>query len=93
MISLRSIIGLGLGLVLLTGCGRRRTGAITPLKKQLFGKTADGQEIDLYTLANKNGVEIGIMNYGGTSRLDPGPGSERETRRRSARLRFPRRVP
>jgi len=67
MISLRSIIALGIGLVLLTGCGRKtETGAITPLKKQLFGKTADGREIDLYTLTNKNGVEIGIMNYGGT---------------------------
>jgi aldose 1-epimerase len=36
------------------------------LKKQLFGKTADGQEIDLYTLTNRNGVAIGIMNRGGT---------------------------
>ena len=67
MISLRSIIPFGIGLVLLTGCGRKtETGAITPLKKQLFGKTSDGREIDLYTLKNKNGVEVGIMNYGGT---------------------------
>jgi aldose 1-epimerase len=58
---------LGIGLVLLTACGRKpETGAIAPLKKQLFGKMADGQEIDLYTLTNRNGVAIGIMNRGGT---------------------------
>ncbi len=69
MVSLRSITALGIGLVLLTGCARKtetQTGAITPLKKQLFGKTADGQPIDLYTLTNRNGVEIGIMNRGAT---------------------------
>ena len=36
------------------------------MKKQLFGKTADGQEIDLYTVTNRNGVAIDIMNRGGT---------------------------
>jgi aldose 1-epimerase len=67
MFSPRLIAALGLGLVLLTGCGQKtQTGAITPLKKQLFGKTANGQEIDLYTLTNKSGVEIGIINRGGT---------------------------
>jgi aldose 1-epimerase len=35
-------------------------------KKQLFGKTADGTEVYLYTLTNKNGMEAGIMNFGGT---------------------------
>jgi aldose 1-epimerase len=30
-----------------------------------FGKTADGGEITLYTLANKKGMEVTIMNYGG----------------------------
>ena len=67
MISLRSMTALGIGLVLMSGCGQKtETGAMTPLKKQIFGKAADGQQIDLYTLTNKNGVEIGIMNRGGT---------------------------
>jgi aldose 1-epimerase len=35
-------------------------------KKQLFGKTADGTEIYLYTLTNKNGMEADIINFGGT---------------------------
>ena len=66
MISLRSVVALGFGLILLTACGQRKeTGAVTPLKKQPFGKMADGREIDLYTLANKNGVEVDITNYGG----------------------------
>jgi aldose 1-epimerase len=35
------------------------------LKKQSFGKTATGDTADLYTLANKNGMEAAITNYGG----------------------------
>jgi aldose 1-epimerase len=35
------------------------------LKKESFGKTADGQEVELYTLSNANGVETEITTYGG----------------------------
>ncbi|RZL14186.1 MAG: galactose mutarotase [Hymenobacter sp.] len=31
-----------------------------------FGKTADGTEIQLFTLSNKNGVKASISTYGGT---------------------------
>ncbi|MFN0086095.1 MAG: aldose epimerase family protein [Blastocatellia bacterium] len=34
------------------------------LKKEIFGKTADGQEVEIYTLTNGNGVEARIMTYG-----------------------------
>jgi aldose 1-epimerase len=44
----------------------RNTEAIVNVKKQAFGKTADGTPADLYTLANANGVEARISNYGGT---------------------------
>src|SRR5947209_475567 len=30
-----------------------------------FGKTTDGQQVDLYTLTNANGVVAKIMTYGG----------------------------
>src|SRR4026207_207999 len=33
--------------------------------KESFGKTADGENIDLYTLRNIHGVEAKITNYGG----------------------------
>jgi aldose 1-epimerase len=33
--------------------------------KKSFGKTPDGQAVDLYVLANKNGAEVAITNYGG----------------------------
>jgi aldose 1-epimerase len=37
-----------------------------PISSAPFGKTSDGQEVILYTLKNKAGVEIGILNYGAT---------------------------
>ena len=35
------------------------------LKKESYGKTADGQEVELYTLTNTNGIETEIATYGG----------------------------
>lgn len=35
------------------------------VKKETFGKMADGRDVDLYTLKNAKGGEIAIMNYGG----------------------------
>jgi aldose 1-epimerase len=35
------------------------------IKKSSFGKTPEGVQADLYTLTNKNGVEVDITNYGG----------------------------
>jgi aldose 1-epimerase len=34
-------------------------------KKSSFGKAPDGQDVDLYSLTNKNGVEVAISTYGG----------------------------
>jgi len=39
--------------------------AKSTMKKQPFGKTSDGQEVDLYTLTNKKGMEVAITNFGG----------------------------
>ncbi len=35
------------------------------IKKDDFGKTADGQNVEIYTLTNANGVEAKITTYGG----------------------------
>ena len=34
--------------------------------KEVFGKTPDSREVDIYTLSNKNGMKVKITNYGGT---------------------------
>jgi aldose 1-epimerase len=34
------------------------------LKKSTFGQLPDGQNVDLYTLTNASGMQVGIMNYG-----------------------------
>src|SRR5260370_27834948 len=33
--------------------------------KKSFGKTPDGQPVDLYVLTNKSGAEVSITNFGG----------------------------
>ena len=35
------------------------------VQKKAFGKTADGAEVDLYTLTNSKGMTAKIMTYGG----------------------------
>ena len=35
------------------------------IEKSFFGSMQDGTEINLYTLKNKNGMSVGIINYGG----------------------------
>ncbi|MBA7710959.1 Aldose 1-epimerase [subsurface metagenome] len=35
------------------------------IKKESFGQTPDGKQVDLYTLTNTNGLKAKIMTYGG----------------------------
>jgi len=35
------------------------------VKKESFGKTREGQPVDLYTLSNTHGIEVRAMTYGG----------------------------
>jgi len=39
--------------------------AKSSMNKQPFGKTADGQAVDLFTLTNSKGMEVAITNFGG----------------------------
>jgi aldose 1-epimerase len=50
--------------ILLT-CSLGGAEAKKTMKKEPFGKTEDGQQVDLYTLSNKNGMEAAITNFGG----------------------------
>ena len=60
-----AVLMVGLALMLALTC-YGKTEPKHKMKKQAFGKLADGQEADLYVLTNKNGVEAAITNYGGT---------------------------
>ena len=51
--------------VALVGGGTNMAEAKPGIKKQPFGKTADGRAVDLYTLTNARGAEAGIITYGG----------------------------
>ncbi len=54
---------------IVTGGGTDQAGpaaAATPgVARQLFGRTADGSPVDLFTLTNRNGVEVRAITYGG----------------------------
>jgi len=65
---------LGAAAIILLGCAKKGTEnsqepkteeqrAMT-INVESFGKTPDGQEVDLYTLANINGIRAKITNYG-----------------------------
>jgi aldose 1-epimerase len=54
------------------GCAKKETPQETKpqeqremsIKTESFGKTPDGQEVDLYTMTNANGIRAKITNYG-----------------------------
>ena len=53
-------------LLAVTGaCTTGQRTAETGIKRSVFGKMPDGQQVDLYTLTNANGMQVGITNYGG----------------------------
>lgn len=58
-------IGLIIILLLLISCQSSNTGN-KMINKKLFGKLPTGEEVYLYTLTNKNGMEVKIINYGAT---------------------------
>jgi aldose 1-epimerase len=41
-------------------------GKKSTMQKQSFGKTDDGQAVDLYTLTNQKGMQVSITNFGAT---------------------------
>ncbi len=66
------VLMLGLFLVVFGGCSEKSgesenqaAASLSSIEKESFGTLEDGREVDLYTLTNKNGVEIEITNYGG----------------------------
>lgn len=62
----RSLLLWLVGLELLLPFAPASNAASQPqIRKQPFGATAEKKTVDLYTLTNINGVEAGIMTYGG----------------------------
>src|SRR5512137_2476721 len=64
---LLAILASSLGLAAFVGCT-----SLTQTDEQRgqiivkpFGKAPDGSEVNLYTLRNRKGAEVGVCNYGG----------------------------
>jgi len=61
------LLSVSLGAAALVGCAdflqsSQQAGQIS---RRAFGQTKDGVAVDLYTLRNNKGAEVGICNYGG----------------------------
>lgn len=58
--------GLLISLLLFTGCDESEpTEPRMKISEELFGHLDDDREVYQYTLANSNGIEVKIINYGG----------------------------
>ncbi len=63
---IRGFAVIGVSLAMLVSCApKKESGGIPRLKAQSFGKTVAGEQVELYTLANRNGMEAAITTYGG----------------------------
>ncbi len=58
------ILTLMVAVTVLAGCRKVEQGGVGAVATQEFGKTEKGEVVSLYTLRNRNGVEIAITNYG-----------------------------
>ncbi len=56
-------VAAGLMAALIACAPKKETGS-PEWKMQSFGKTAAGEEVELYTLANSRGMEVGVITYG-----------------------------
>jgi aldose 1-epimerase len=65
IIRLITVTSLGLLAAGLTGCTTMSNTPKGTITAADFGKTPDGQAVELYTLRNSKGMEATIMNYGG----------------------------
>jgi aldose 1-epimerase len=64
-IQLVTVTSLGLLTACLTGCESMSNPSKGTITKAAFGKTPEGQPVELYTLRNSKGMEATIMTYGG----------------------------
>ena len=59
---LLSLVMLFSSLIILSGCASNKIQM--DIKKDAFGKTGNGLQVDIYTLTNANGIQVRITNYG-----------------------------
>ena len=50
------------------------------IKQKSFGKTKNGDQVDLYTLSNGNGLTVEVMTYGATLTSVETPDRDGESR-------------
>ena len=78
LVKVIAVASLGIATAFFSGCESMNSSATSSVIKSDFGKTPDGQAVELYTLRNAKGMEAQIMTYGGivTSLRVPGKNSK-----------------
>jgi aldose 1-epimerase len=61
----KTSLAVGLMAAVVAGCATSGSHTKSSVTRSDFGKTPDGQAVDLYTLKNSKGAEACIMTYGG----------------------------
>ncbi len=60
-----AIVLLNFSLLIMAGCAQENNNRSGSISQESFGTLEDGTEAQLFTLANANGMEVQITNYGG----------------------------
>ena len=60
------VITLGLGIFLTSGNTARAEKESPPVKREIFGKTKDGEPVEIFTLTNSHGLKARVMTWGAT---------------------------
>ncbi len=62
----KNIIPIVILLLLISACDSKNEKEVKMnIVKEYYGKTTDGEPVDIYTLTNNNGMTVRITNYGG----------------------------
>jgi len=64
-------IAISVVILLLISCGGQdgKSKSKIEIKQKVFGQTESGQQVDIYTLSNANGMQVKITNYGAIVQL------------------------
>jgi aldose 1-epimerase len=62
---INAVRAIALGAILMGSLTAQRAGAAGAIEHAAYGKTKDGQAVDIYTMTNNHGMRVRFLSYGG----------------------------